>query len=286
MTPLFKQVIRTLRQAFCNQNNGHARAEAIASLLLSEHHLPTSTRTDISKPSNVTKTFLETRKSLHLDADAFATIGGPSSLTPGEPNRVNRLGASREFDKTVIMDTVIQKIDETKQNRLHRLLQRRQEKHGTGHHRQEMPWNFCVDDGEQQQNGNIENEGKNNKTSRLPKTREIDNISGLEGEWCSTVRLALNASVSRLDGLLGNAREVYSSPLGTVDPSGENDKSSSGRLCVNVSAVCEAARLLEIPLLMVQSTEDSLVGVPLPFFLQQEVTFVLSTSCGFQYFML
>lgn len=64
--PGSKQVLRTLKRALRDQSDGRARAQAVWSLFLSEHHLQSFTGPSIL-PS--VKKYLETRKAFHLDAD-------------------------------------------------------------------------------------------------------------------------------------------------------------------------------------------------------------------------
>lgn len=137
-----QQVVRTLRQAFCDQSDGRARTEAIASLLLSEHHLTAETAQPTATAATTTmKNFLETREALCLGADVSAhvhpqTYGvfspGAAALVPsgaetrGEQQRHSgSLPDRNEHHHTKAnMDSVLRELDEKKEERKRRLLRR------------------------------------------------------------------------------------------------------------------------------------------------------------------
>lgn len=139
----FPQVVRTLRQAFCDQSDGRARVEAVASLLLSESFLaaeagePTAT-----VAAATTKGFLETREALCLSANVSAHVH-PQTHGEFSPGRVtlvsnrtgNRSARQRlvsspetvgQLEAKVSVDSVLRELEEANQSRKWQLLRRQQ----------------------------------------------------------------------------------------------------------------------------------------------------------------
>lgn len=139
----FTQVVRTVRQAFCDQSDGRARAEAVASLLLSESYVtaetggPTATVADTT-----TQNFLKTREALCLSANVCAHVYHPQTRRKPSPGRAmlmpsrtgnnaaqkQRSGASSENierpEAKVSVESVLREMEETNQKRKRRLLRR------------------------------------------------------------------------------------------------------------------------------------------------------------------
>ncbi len=144
-----KQVVHALRQAFCDQSDGRARVEAVASLLLSEHHLAEKTADEPAAAAAATaaaKDFLDTREAFCLGADVSAHVypqsrrkssRGMAALLSAESNRSStrerRSSAplSRDSDRPqmeVSVGSVLRELDEKNQKRKRRLLRRRRQR--------------------------------------------------------------------------------------------------------------------------------------------------------------
>lgn len=146
-------MLHTLRQAFCDQSDGRARSEAVASLLLSENHLATETAAAAATPAaTTTKTFLETREAFRLGADVSALarpqMGGvrskenPASVTGSANASPPRQMHSRALPKErgrregdVTVTSVLREMGVNNQKRKRRLLRRQR--------RREEPVSCC-----------------------------------------------------------------------------------------------------------------------------------------------
>lgn len=144
-----KQVVHALRQAFCDQSDGRARLEAVASLLLSEHHLAARTADEPAAATAATaaeKDFLHTREAFCLGADVSAHVypqtrgkssRGVAVLLSAETNcssaQERRSSASMSRDSEpvqmeVSVGSVLRELDEKNQKRKRRLLRRRRQR--------------------------------------------------------------------------------------------------------------------------------------------------------------
>lgn len=318
------QAISTLRQAFCDQSDGHARVDAVTSLLLSEGHLQTSagvsitaiteettvaptaaetTTTTVQTTTDIaTKAFLETREAFYLDADVSADdsedngeAAAPEGFASGEISSgdvssvMNSSSSSRNGDQRVSVSTVLREMGKKDRNRrqllIGRLQQQQKQQQHRYHHRHQI----------ESAAGLLDNDHTRQAT-RDDHEGGLERLEGENGQWpsqqgggnmeanppifheegdTSAQKLALAASVSTLSGMLVTLDEAH--PVFPCGDGSEGRKGPpfSGRVGGGgVGAVVAAVRRLGLPLLMVQSTEDALIGSPLAFFLKQEVRFV------------
>ncbi|CAM9910671.1 unnamed protein product, partial [Ectocarpus sp. 12 AP-2014] len=289
-------VVGNLRQAFCDQSDGLARTEAIASLLFSANYEPgrVAELTTASSSTVNTYPFLDTREAFCLDAAVSAyprpqNHHGFTSRTSGllpDGTAFNdiqqRHPARLPLDKVhqlaeVGVESVLREMDENGQKRKQRLFrqhQQRQRKHA-GRSDSASPSageRFNVA-GEQEEEEEVEaigdDEGDDGQwpSPQHGRTTSSSSSEGLgEGVNFLAQRLALAASVSILDGLILNRRGDDGSWSGSV---------SSGHTSVSGGAgsgrVIDEVKRAGLPLLMVQGTEDALIGSPLALVLKQEL---------------
>lgn len=231
-------------------SDGHARTEAVASLLLSEHHLRTETVQPTATSATTTiKHFLDTREALCLGADVSAHIHphahgffspGAVALVPDGSDKMIEEQAhsgllprfSKHHHTKVSVDSVLRELGEENEERKRRLLRRgrrrrrrrgEQNKYYPGHpQRQSDDDTGGIDDdddlhNDEQQLDELDTgkeEGLRDECdddrwppdSRNPTAgSQIDNGKGNAKNTVSLPGLALAASVSTLDGLLGNS---------------------------------------------------------------------------------
>lgn len=276
-----------------------------------EEAIPTTITTAAMKTTTeaASKAFLETREAFCLDAAVSADMSdgdngetaapGPGAFASGEVSSgdgssvVESLSSSRHGDRRVDVSTVLREMGEKGRNRrqllLGRLQQQQQQnyRHRRGQHTGGSADLLDNDYTGQAGRDNLESgwlEGPEDETGRWPSQQggggntEAHPQTAHEGGDTSVQRLALAASVSTLSGMLvalDEAEPEFSCSGGSGSGKG---RSFSGRMGGGggggVGAVAAAVRRLGIPLLMVQSTEDALIGTPLALLLKQEVRFV------------
>lgn len=271
--------------------------------------IPTTTTTAAMKTTTeaTSKAFLETREAFCLDAAVSADMSNDNSVTaaPGAfasgefsssdgRSAVGSLFASRHGEQRVDVSTVLREMGEKNSNRkqllLGRLQQQQQQKHRYRHGQHtggpagvlDNDYTGQVARDSHEKSGWLE--GPEDRTGRWPSQQggggntETHPQATHEGGDTSGQRLALAASVSTLSGMLVTLDEADPA-FSCSDGSGSGKgRPFSGRMGGggdgSVGAVAAAARRLGIPLLMVQSTEDALIGTPLALLLKQEVRFV------------
>lgn len=284
---------RALRRAFSDQSDGHARVEAVSSLLLSEHHLQASAGVTTA---STTKSYLETRKSLRLDANVPAAKRswnrGAAFPTPDNAEttscstNVERssvlFGVKEAGQQEVGVDSVLKEVAETNRNqRLRRLQRYRGRVQGRGGDEDSITGLLLDVNDEHNRRHQQRTEGKpstpggRSEENGAPCNRVSNPGASQEGDDLAP-RLALAASVSILDGIVGGDVDdrhcfVASSVGGSVGGAGASSGSASGGQSDDVRAMIGAIRRSGFPLLMVQGTEDAFVWSPLPLVLQEEV---------------
>lgn len=121
-----------------------------------------------------------------------------------------------------------------------------------------------------------------NGTQPSTKGTEEETGGGQDEEASFVTRLALAASVSMIDGLLSNNMDVeregvsfcpesVSHRCGVSDGSGGNSSTGGVGRDDDLREAVRGCERMGLPLLLVQSTEDALIGTPLPLLLEQEV---------------
>lgn len=256
-----------------------------------------TTTTEVDTPN-----FLETREAFCLDAAVSAGIpddngeAEPGAFAAGEFSSgdvnsvVKSSRSSRNCDQRVDVGTVLREMSKKERNRRRLLLgrlqqqQQHQQQQHRYRHRQQIDGAVGIlnnDYTEQIARDNDEGgrEGPEDENGRWLSQQGRGNIEVSsqkiheEGD-ISVKRLALAASVSTLSGMLD--------PLDGVNPDfscsdgsgGGKERPFSGRMGGGAGAVVRAAHHLGLPLLMIQSTEDALIGSPLALLVKQEVWFV------------
>lgn len=249
------------------------------------------------------KNFLATRRAWCLDADVTATASkkeirkrdrvGPTSRTSGigvPPAPSSKVDQEHQQEKTdVAVDYVLREIERRNKkirDRRSRGSRRRQR------HRACRKQVSIVGDA-------FESEARSDESDEQPNANDSENEprdrdSGTEGAETSSpdlntevntindrvARLALAASVSTLDGLsLRGARTSHRyCPTSTAKPTssgckatGDTCRSSDAKGEDRGTSIFRAIRQLGLPLLMVQGTEDALIGEPLPLVFQKTV---------------
>lgn len=263
------QILRTLRGAFCDQSNGRTRVEALTSLLLSEHHLRAAGR-DMAV---VSREFLSTRGALYLDADATAA----GTWMDQRKAQKQSLLPSRREEVGLTVGYVLREIDRANRSEYRRKLRRTsrrwRQRHGEADG--EVMSEGCREELSDDSTDHAHENGDEGQGSGTESKRSVWGDPDREGEGTGDLiaRLALAAVVSTIDGLLNSntgvdgqtyRREgVRSPPTGGGEPSGQEANPEA--------AMLEGVRRAGLPLLMVQSSEDALIGTPLPVILRDEV---------------
>ena len=266
----------------------------------------TATATAISEA--VPNEFLATREAFCLDAPVSANMpnssGGESSevffpgeYESGETRSVkDASSSSRHDDQRVDIDVVLREIEEKHTSRRQRLLgrlQQQQQQQQRFHHGQ-ITASILDDECAEQaarargnsHTGRPEDDDGRRQPSHQGRARKSSypRHKAHEVEKKRAQQLALAASVSTLSGMLGTLDDEASSDcLSSVNSEKGEKQHLSGRVVAgkhqpfservgsDVGAMARDARRLGLPLLMVQSTEDALIGSPLALLLQHEV---------------
>lgn len=335
--------MRNLRQAFYDQSDGCARAEAVTSLLLSEHYHRLQEDQSAAggagvAAKSVMKSYLMSRKELRLDADVSATSSAAYCLHQqqyGRPARVSSapvgwgrscsssrggdrssraLMSRKEADEGVGVESVLREMEQVNRKRLRRFQRKYRRRHNRQHRSRRHAGTATLsfldeedaqrhDEGDQTTEGEGDDEWHSKAEGSANNRRPLGGTAGYftgrnKGERTGdlTSRLALAASASILDSLLlvrgakdngavdDGARSDFFSSIGggaaVVDSAAasveegacsESTVVSEDEGDRDVEGLLRAVRRLDVPLVMVQSTEDALVGTPLPLVLQKEV---------------
>lgn len=262
----------------------------------------TTTPTILTTTDAVSKAFLETREAFCLDANVSTDnsenngeAAAPGAFAPGEipsgdvSSVMNSSSLSRNGDQRVDVSAVLREMGEKDRNRrqllLGRLQQQQVQQQYRYHHRHQIEGAAGLLDkyhtgqaARDNDEGGLERPEIEN--GQWPSQQDGGNIEAhphmLHEEGDTSVqKLALAASVSTLSGMLvtpDEADPVFPRSDGSGRGKGRPFSDSVGG--GGVSSVVAAVRRLGLPLLMVQSTEDALIGSPLAFFLKQEVRLV------------
>ncbi|CAM9926140.1 unnamed protein product, partial [Ectocarpus fasciculatus] len=292
-------VVGNLRQAFCDQSDGLARTEAIASLLFSENYQTGGIAASTAATSSIVNTypFLETREAFCLDAAVSACPSPPnhhgfSSRVAGllpdgttyndmQQRHPARLRLDRAHQQAgVSVESVLREMDENSQKRKQRLFRQHQQRQrkqagrsGGASPSADERFNDAAGQEEEEEEELETKDGEEGDDDQWPSpqhghtTFSSSSFEGLgAGFNFSAQRLALAASVSILDGLLLNERGNDGSRSGSVSSghTGASVDTGSGR-------VIDEVKRAGLPLLMVQGTEDALIGSPLALVLKQEL---------------
>lgn len=249
----------------------------MTSLLLSEHYLQAS-----GQPlAAVTRTFLATAEALCLDANVAAAVTrrnhhlGEQRVGYTTGSAKGGISSKSDVDQPVSVESVLHEMVQTTRRKRRRRLRGRKKQ---GQRQRHLPYrkeesSVLTDTSlEDDQDYHMDND-RESWEGGAKSVSLSGSESGEKGE--STPRLALAASVATLDGLLGCCVGItYHSCRTAGDGSRKDavDSSSSkvGSHPQNMS-VFRSAQKLGLSLVLVQSTEDALVGTPLPLLLQKEV---------------
>lgn len=257
-----------LRQAFRNQDDGQTRVEALTSLLLSEHHR----QAEGWDSATVAQSFLSSREALCLDADV--TAAASNVIVKGE--NVRRDGFAADIHTQQSSSSTQGGDRGGAQHRKHRRHCKRTSAVLGGEGRGER----MNHSGESDQQGDGSDWGEFNgncEGSSLSDSGEgLFSDSGEQSLADLTASLSLAATVSILDGFRGNTAEYEQ--LFRYEESLANSRRDH-LLAQEISGteVLEAVWRAKIPLLMVQSTEDALIGTPFPMILEAKVRLEISS---------
>lgn len=235
-----------------------------------------------------------------------------SSSTSSADRLSKAFVSTKEADEGVGVEFVLREMDQTNRRRLRRFQRKhRRRRHKQHRSRRHVGTTLSIvddEDAQRHEERHLTTEGEHDELDSKAEGSANNQrphggsagyfISRTEEERAGdlTSRLALAASASILDGLLvrgaqntgavydGSSYEHQSSigDAAVVDPAaarvGEDACSESivvsgGDGDRDVGGLLRAVRRLNVPLVMVQSTEDALVGTPLPLVLQKEVCY-------------
>lgn len=242
-----KQVVGNLRQAFCDQSDGLARTEAIASLLFSENYQTGGIAASTSAASSIVNTysFLETREAFCLVA-AVSAYPSPqhdhdyssraAGLLPDGTTfngMLQRYPARLPLDRAhqqaeVSVESVLREMGENGRKRKQRLFRRHQQrqKYQASRSDDASPsaderFNVAGEEEEAEEvlEAKDDEEGDDDQwpSPQHGRTASTSSFEGLgAGFNVSAQRLALAASVSILDGLLLNGRSEFVELVTTV----------------------------------------------------------------------
>lgn len=249
------------------------------------------------------RNFLATRKIWCLDADVTAAVCNKGlkeydrvdsiSFTSGigVPRApLSKPDDDHQLEKTdVTVHHVLEEIERTnrkRRNRQSRDLRRRQRHRARKKKARNLDDAFGgearSDESDEQPNFDDSGNEARNRNSGTERTETLSPDPNTEAKLMQdrVARLALAASVSTLDGLTlrgaRNTRRYCPTSTTKTAPSGYKATGDNCRLPDEESedqgtSVFRAIRQLELPLLMVQSTEDALIGEPLPLVLEKTV---------------
>lgn len=236
-----------------------------------------------------------------------------SSSSTSSADRLSKAFVStKEADEGVGVESVLREMDQVNRRRLRRFQRKhRRHRHKRRRSRRHVGTTLSLVDDEDAQrhderhlstegeHDELDSKAEGSASNQRPPGGSAGYFSSkteadLAGDLTS--RLALAASASILDGLLvrgarntgtvhdGSSYELQSSigDAAVVDPAAARvgEDACSERIVVSegngdsdVGGLLRAVRRLNVPLVMVQSTEDALVGTPLPLVLQKEVCY-------------
>ncbi|CAM9129624.1 unnamed protein product, partial [Hapterophycus canaliculatus] len=294
------QVLHTLRKAFCDQSDGRARTDAVASLLLSEKHLATETAAAAATPPTAAmKMFLETREAFRLDADvsALARPQACGALFKGKPISVTgsaKMSALRRVDSLPFpgkrdrgeggasVESVLREMGVSSQKRKRRLI-RRQRRRGmaptSSSQRRQRDIELTEacsggDDSEEEHpNGDFlgsEEDQEQGETSDYDRDGGRCSSSQQRSSHDPGSRLALAASVSTLTGLIESRGEDRGESGGGGSGVVSCGEVNGGSVRGASNRILGALKSSKLPLVLVQSTEDALVASPLALVLKKE----------------